>query len=226
MTRAAHQPGLLWLVGNLQKVLRGRVSLHLIVGGAFIALSASLLWPITGGDYPPGVDTPTFLHLSWIAEMAVSGQLADPLIDPFWYGGFFYLVYPPLGYGLVGVISAVTSANFVDVYTILLIISYGALGYSTWFMAREFGLRWWSACCAGLFTTLAYPSLNAVFLWGWFTSVMALPFAILSFALLERLEVLIQFKEKVVEVNQCSSFELHFGLIIPLIRPFYNLLLT
>jgi uncharacterized membrane protein len=149
-------------------------------------LSALLLWPITTGDYPPGVDTPAFLHLSWIAELAVSGRLANPLEDPYWYGGFFYLTYPPLGYGLVGGISALTPIGLVGVYNFLLILSYGGLGFATWFLAREFGLRWWSAAAAGVLATIAYPALSAVFLWGWSTSVMALPFALVSLALLER----------------------------------------
>lgn len=170
------------VLGKIPRV----VQLYLALGIGFTALSVILLWPITGGDYPPGVDTATFLHLSWIADLAVSGQLENPLQDPYWYGGFFYLIYPPLGYGLVGVISAVTSINFVNIYNFLFILSYGAMGVSTWFLAREFGLRWWSAVAAGLLTTIAYPALSSVFLWGWFTSVMAMPFALVSFALLER----------------------------------------
>ena len=91
-----------------------------------------------------------------------------------------------MGYGLVGGISAITSIDFVSGYNFLFILSYGALGYSTWFLAREFGLRWWSAVTAGLFATIAYPALSSVFLWGWFTSIMAMPFALVSLALLER----------------------------------------
>jgi len=167
-------------------ILPPAVWLHLVAGVGLSGLSALLLWPITTGDYPPGVDTPAFLHLSWIAKRAVSGQLANPLEDPYWYGGFFYLTYPPLGYGLVGGISALTSIGFVGLYNFLLILSYGGLGFATWFLAREFGLRWWSAAVAGILATIAYPALSAVFLWGWSTSVMALPFALVSLALLER----------------------------------------
>ena len=166
--------------------VRRALGLHLAVVLAFSALSALILWPITGGDYPPGVDTPAFLHLSWVADLALSGGLSDPSQDPFWYGGFFYLVYPPLSYGLVGVLSSITPAHFVDIYLALLILSHGLLAYSVWFLAREFGLRWWAAVVAGLFSVAAYPSLSAVFLWGWFTTLMALPFALVSFALLER----------------------------------------
>ena len=72
------------------------VLLHLAVAMGLTGLSALLLWPITGGDYPPGVDTPTFLHLSWVVELAFSGNLDNALEDPYWYGGFSYLIYPPL----------------------------------------------------------------------------------------------------------------------------------
>ena len=162
------------------------LGLHLGIMVGCTAIGAFLLWPITGGDYPPGVDTPTFLHLSWLAELAVSGELSDWTQDPYWYGGFYYLIYPPLAYGLVGVLSAITGAYFVDIYIVLLILAYGFMGYSVWFLSRELGVRGWSALLAGLLTTMSYPSLNAVFLWGWFTSIMALPFALISFALLER----------------------------------------
>ena len=157
-------------LGNLPRV----IWLYLAVGIGLTGLSALLLWPITGGDYPPGVDTPTFLHLSWVADLAFSGQLENALEDPYWYGGFFYLTYPPLSYSLIGGISAATPINFVSVYNSLLILSYGALGFSVWFLAREFGLRWWSAAIARLLVIIAYPGLASVFLWGWFTSVMAI----------------------------------------------------
>ena len=49
---------------------------HLTVFGAFCILGAVLLWPIFGPDYPSGVDTATFLHLSWVTKLAASGQLA------------------------------------------------------------------------------------------------------------------------------------------------------
>jgi len=156
-----------WAITRFQT--RADVYVHFAVAAGFVALSAVLLWPITGSDYPPGVDTPTFLHLSWVAELAISGELENALEDPYWYGGFFYPVYPPLSYGLVGAISAVTNAGFVDVYNALLFISYGLVGYAVWFLAREFGLRGWSAILAGRLTVLAYPLLGSVFLWGWFT---------------------------------------------------------
>ena len=97
---------------------------HLALFGAFSILGAVLVWPIFGHDYPPGVDTPTFLHLSWVTNLAVSGQLADPFQDPYWYGGFSYLVaYPPLGYGLVGILTVATRLELTVVYSGLLVLS-------------------------------------------------------------------------------------------------------
>ena len=160
---------------------------HLAVFVAFSILGTVLIWPIFGSDYPPGVDTATFLHLSWVTKLAASGQLADPFQDPYWYGGFPYLVsYPPLGYGLVGVISFVTRLDLINVYVALLVMAYGGLATATYWLAVELGLRRWTAALAGILVALAYPVLSAIFLWGWFTSVMALPFGLVAFMLLER----------------------------------------
>lgn len=160
---------------------------HLAVFSAFSILGAVLVWPIFGPDYPPGVDTPTFLHLSWVTKLAASGQLADPFQDPYWYGGFPYLVaYPPLGYGLVGVISFVTRLDLITVYVVLLVMAYGGLATATYWLATELGLRRWTAVLTGILVALAYPVLSAIFLWGWFTSVLALPFGLVAIMLLER----------------------------------------
>ena len=155
--------------------------------GAFSALSAVLVWPIFGPDYPPGVDTATFLHLSWVTKLAASGDLSNPFSDPYWYGGFPYLeAYPPLGYGLVGVLSFITRIDLVAVYTVMLVLSHGGLGAATYWFALEMGVKRWSALLAGVLAALAYPVLSAVFLWGWFTSILALPLALAGLLLLER----------------------------------------
>ena len=160
---------------------------HVAVLLAFSLLGALLIWPIFGADYPPGVDTATFLHLSWVTKLAASGQLADPFQDPYGYGGFSYLVaYPPLGYGLVGVVSFVTGLDFVNVYTAVLVLAYGGLAAATYWLALELGLKRWTAVLAGVLVALAYPVLSSIFLWGRFTSVLAMPFALVGFMLLER----------------------------------------
>ena len=163
------------------------VYLHLGVFGTFSLLGALLLWPIFGADYPPGVDTPTFLHLSWVTKLAASGQLADPFQDPYWYGGFPYMVaYPPLGYGLVGVISFVTKLDLINVYMAFLVMAHGGLGTATFWLGVELGLRRWTAALAGILVVLAYPVLSSIFLWGWFTSVLAFPLGLVAIMLLER----------------------------------------
>ena len=174
-------------VGTLLRLGSGAPIRHLAVFAGFSCIGAVLIWPIFGPDYPSGVDTATFLHLSWVTKLAASGQLADPFQDPYWYGGFSYLVaYPPLGYGLVGVIGYVTGLDLIHVYSAILVLAYGGLGAATYWLAMELGLRRWAALLAGLLTVLAYPVLSSIFLWGWFTSLMALPFGLGAIALLER----------------------------------------
>ena len=160
---------------------------HLALFGAFTLMGAVLVWPIFGSDYPPGVDTATFLHLSWVTKLAASGQLADPFQDPYWYGGFSYLVaYPPLGYGLVGILSFVTRLDLITEYTVVLVLSFGGLSTATFWLSVEMGLHKWTAAFTGVMVALSYPVLSSIFLWGWFTSVMALPFGLVSILLLER----------------------------------------
>ena len=155
--------------------------------GGFSLLATVLLWPILGSDYPPGVDTPAFLHLSWVTSLAVKGQLAQPLQDPYWYGGFPYLVaYSPLGFSLIGVASALTGLSVISVYHVAMVTSYAAIGVASYWLGRELGLGWWAAILAGTFVVLAYPVMASLFLWGWFTSVMALPFFLIAYGLIER----------------------------------------
>lgn len=151
-------------------------------------LGVLLVWPILGGDYPPGIDTPTFLHFSWVARLAIQGQLSGPLRDPFWYGGDFpYLqAYPPLAYALVGGISALTGVALVVVFKGVLVLSYIGIAWATVWLAREVGFARWIALLAGLMVLLAYPVLAALALWGWFTTVVAMPFVLLGYGLLWR----------------------------------------
>ncbi len=135
--------------------------------------------------FPPGVDTPTFLHLSWFTRETLQG--AGGWVDPYWYGGFRpFTTYPPLSYSLVGVLAAVPGAGFVFVYKTVLLGAYVGTGMATYLLTRQLGnARSWSALAAVL-TVLAYPMMVAVGLWGWFSSVVALPLALVALALLER----------------------------------------
>ena len=172
-------------VFSLRKL--GVVYGHLLVFSGFSILATIILLPTFGRDFPSGVDTPTFLHLAWVTEQAVSGALDNPFIDPYWYGGFPYLVaYPPLGYGLTGLISAIPGASLIVIYQIALVTAVGGIGACTFWLGRELGIRWWMAALAGVLTAISYPVLSSVFLWGWFTSVLALPFSLMAIMLLER----------------------------------------
>jgi len=135
--------------------------------------------------FPPGVDTPTFLHLSWFTQQTLHGY--GGAIDPYWYGGFKpFTTYPPLSYSLVGAIAAIPGMGFVFTYKVALLAAYIGTGLATYYLALQLdNSRGWSALAA-VMTMLSYPLLVAVGLWGWFSSVFALPFAILSLALLER----------------------------------------
>ena len=135
--------------------------------------------------FPPGVDTPTFLHMSWFTRETLRGD--GGLVDPYWYGGFsLYTTYPPLSYGLVGLLAAVPGVGLVLTYKVVLLAAHAAIGAATYFLALQLAnTRGWAALAA-LLAVLAYPALVAVGLWGWFSSVVALPFALLAFGLLER----------------------------------------
>ncbi len=135
--------------------------------------------------FPPGVDTPTFLHLSWFTRETLQGN--GGWVDPYWYGGFRpFTTYPPLSYGVVGALAAVPGIGFVFIYKVVLLAAYVGTGMATYLLARQLGsARSWSALAAVL-TVLAYPLMVAVGLWGWFSSMVALPLALVALALLER----------------------------------------
>lgn len=135
--------------------------------------------------FPPGVDTPTFLHMSWFTRETLRG--AGGLIDPYWYGGFpIFTTYPPLSYTLVGALAALPGAGLVFVYKAVLLTAFVGTGVATYILARQLGnTRQWSSLAAVL-TLLSYPMLTAVGQWGWFSTVAALPLSLLALAMLER----------------------------------------
>jgi len=179
------------------------------VTSAFLALALVVGWPLFGGDFPPGVDTPTFLHLGWVTQQAVTGNLDKPFTDNYWYGGFPYLqAYSPLGYGAVGLVSAVTWLDVPTVHRIALVIAFVGLGLATYWLALEMGLRWWAAVLAGALTMMAYPVVEAFFFWGWFSSLVALPIVIVSYILLER-----SLRTQKIWVAALGGFLLALGLL-------------
>ncbi len=155
-------------------VIAGITTLGLIVGRNLLQ-----------GGFPPGVDTPTFLHMAWFTRETISG--AGGFQDPYWYGGIpIFTTYPPLSYGIVGVLAAIPGVGLVFTYTVALLAAYVGTGLATYYLARQLdNARSWSALAAML-TMLAYPVHVTVGLWGWYSSIVALPLALMALAMLER----------------------------------------
>lgn len=157
----------------------------LLVALAYALLTIALAHNVLAQGFPPGVDTPTFLHLSWFTSETLHGR--GGYTDPYWYGGFpAFTTYPPLSYGAVGLLAAIPGVGLVFVFKVALLAAYAGVGYAAYFLARQLGSsRPWSALGGALALT-AYPLLSASGLWGWFPSICALAFALLSLGLLER----------------------------------------
>ena len=170
--------------------LRAAVVRHPVLADGLVVLVVSLVGLVVARNllqqgFPPGVDTPIFLHLSWFTRETLSGN--GGLVDPYWYGGFHpFTTYPPLSYVAVGTLASVPGLGFVFSYKTILLAAYIGTGVATYALARQTGnIRIWSILAAVL-TMLAYPLLVTVGLWGWFSTVVALPLALVALAMLER----------------------------------------
>ena len=160
---------------------------HGAAAGLYVVAVTVLMWPMFGPGTPPGVDSPTFLHLGWVSELALTGKLDSVLTDPFWYGGWPYVqAYPPLAYGAIGLLSAVSPIPIEISFRIIVFLAYVGLGLSVYGLALEFGLRRPTAVWAGLLSLLSYPMFVSLGLFGWFSTVVALPFGVAGFVMLER----------------------------------------
>lgn len=134
---------------------------------------------------PPGVDTPTFLHFSWFLRETLQGR--GGLEDPYWYGGLrVFQTYSPLAYSLVGLVAYGTPLSLVLAYKIVLLAAYLGLGLATYWLTLELRAGLLPAAVAGILAVTAYPVFQALGLWGWFTTLVALPLGIGSLAALER----------------------------------------
>lgn len=160
-----------------------RPDLIAIIGLALLGVAVS--HNVLGAGFPPGVDTPTFLHMSWFTQETLGGR--GGFTDPYWYGGFaIYTTYPPLSYGLVGALAALPGIGFVFIYKLVLLFAYIGIALAIYALGRQLGFgRPWAAF-GGVLVLLAYPVLVAAGLWGRYSSVVALPLAVLSLVLLER----------------------------------------
>ncbi|MCI0888293.1 MAG: hypothetical protein J4N28_01580, partial [Chloroflexi bacterium] len=160
---------------------------HGPAAGLYVAAVTALMWPMFGPGTPPGVDSPTFLHLGWVTELALTGKLDSVLIDPYWYGGWPYLqAYPPLAYGAIGLLSALSPIPIEISFRIIVFLAYVGLGLSVYGLALEFELRRSTAVFAGFLSLLSYPMFVSLGIFGWFSTVVALPFGITGFLMAER----------------------------------------
>ena len=162
---------------------KGLLDLAVVLGAAVVGLL--LIHKVFQPGFPPGVDTPLFLHLSWFAQKTLRGSNGGWL-DSYWYGGFHpFTTYPPLTYTVIAALATLPGVGLVLAYKGVLLVAYVGTGLATYVLARELGSgRPWSVF-AGFLVILAHPLLVALGLWGWLASVVAMPFALLALAGLE-----------------------------------------
>ena len=164
-------------IWHLPVQMRHLADLAVAVGIGVIGFA--LIQELWQPGFPPGVDTPLYLHLSWFTQEALQGSQTGWL-DPYWYGGFRpFTTYPPVTYGLVGGLAALPGVGLAVAYKGVLLLAYVGTGVATAVLARELG-------SGRLWGSLAHPLLVSIGLWGWLASIAAIPFALLAWAGLER----------------------------------------
>jgi hypothetical protein len=163
------------------------VNAHTGAAALYILMGLVFLWPMFGPGSPPGIDAPTFLHMSWVTDRALGGNTDSFFTDPYWYSGFpFIQTYPPLTYGLIGSLSAVSPVSVETWYRVVAFISFAGLGMSVYWLSGVFGLKRPFALWAGALTLLSYTVYATLGVFGSLPTLAALPFAIVSFGMLER----------------------------------------
>lgn len=159
----------------------------MLVISSFILVGLILFWQYFSTGAPPGIDTPTFLHFSWLVEQSILGRNDAFLNDPYWYGGFPYLqVYPPLSYVVIGTLAALSPIDIEIWYRLLTLTGVIGLPVSVYWVCRGFQLSEWVSWWAGVLTLLSYPLYATVGLWGSMPTVVALPLGLTAFGMLER----------------------------------------
>ena len=171
---------------KLESLISNRPRLaYFVLALFFLGISSLIARNLLFEGLPPGVDSPTFLHMAWFTKETLLGN--GGLTDPYWYGGFsLFSIYPPVGYGIVGVIASIPGIGFVLTYKIVLLLAYSAVGTTTYYTARRLDNGFSLSLLAGLVAILAYPMQASVGLWGWYSTIVALPLALLSLILLEK----------------------------------------
>jgi len=160
---------------------------HGLVALAYAGFVTVLMWPMFGPGSPPGVDSPTFLHLGWVVDLALTGNLDSLLTDNFWYGGWPYAAaYPPLAYGAIGLLSAISPIPIEISFRIWIFLAYVGLGLSVYGLALELRVRKPIAAWGGLLALFSYPMFVSLGIFGWYSTVFALPFGVAGFAMAER----------------------------------------
>jgi hypothetical protein len=160
---------------------------HGLITCVYMVAVIVLMWPMFAPGSPPGVDSPTFLHLGWVTERALTGDFGAITNDRFWYGGWPYLqAYPPLAYGAVGVISALSPIPIEISFRIIIFLAWVAIGMSVYALCLEFGLHRMIAAWAGFLSLFSYAMFVSLGIFGWFSTVVALPFGVAGFVAIER----------------------------------------
>jgi hypothetical protein len=181
----------LWLGSvDLRSVLRlsRRMAFrHGLVALIYMAVVGVLMWPMFGPGSPPGVDSPTFLHLGWVVELALTGHLDSIFTAPYWYGGWPYAAaYPPLAYGAIGLLSAISPLPIEISFRIWTFLAFVGMGLAVYGLLLEFRIRKPVAVWGGLLALLSYPMFVSLGIFGWYSTVFALPLGIAGFAIAER----------------------------------------
>jgi hypothetical protein len=165
-----------------------RVALrHGLVAGIYVLVVGVLMWPMFGPGSPPGVDSPTFLHLGWVVDKALTGNLESVFTDPYWYSGWPYAAaYPPLAYGAIGLLSAISPLPIEISFRIWTFLAFVGIGLAVYGLLLELRVRKPVAAWGGLLALLSYPMFVSLGIFGWYSTVFALPFGIAGYAMAER----------------------------------------
>ena len=160
---------------------------HGAAAGLYFVAVLVLMWPMFGPGSPPGVDSPTFLHLGWVVDRLFTGNLGSVFSDPYWYGGWPYAAaYPPLAYGAIGLLSAISPIPIEISFRIIVFLAYVGIGLSVYALSMELGVRRSIATWTGLLALLSYPIFVSLGIFGWFSTIVALPLGVAGFAVVER----------------------------------------